>query len=160
MESFLKKKFKKIKAHKTTSAAQTMAVSRLFAAGLKHGDVVALSGDLGAGKTHFVKGVAVHFGISKIQVVSPTFSLLKSHKGHGVEIYHFDFYRLKGMEELEKTGYRDCLIQGDSIVFVEWPEIVQETWSDFTYAVTIKHAGENKREIVLYGRKTGARKKK
>lgn len=144
MEAFLKKKFRKLKTKKTASAAETMALSLVFASELKPGDVVAMSGELGAGKTHFVKGAAKHFGIKSAQVVSPTFSLLKAHQGRKVEIYHFDFYRLKGLVELEKTGYRDCIIQDNAVVFVEWPEIVEETWPDFTHAVVINTAAQTK----------------
>jgi|ERR1035437_151278 tRNA threonylcarbamoyladenosine biosynthesis protein TsaE len=152
MESFLKKRFKKHNSVKTSSAMETKASGFAFAGILKHGDVVALSGGLGAGKTHFVKGAAKFFGISGKQIVSPTFSLVKSHKGRGVEVFHFDFYRLKGIEELEKTGYRDFLLEADSIVFVEWPEIVRETWNDFTHAVKIEHTGGNSRAITIYGK--------
>jgi len=152
MESFLKRKFKKLKAVKTVSVRETKNLAFVFAEILRPGDVVALTGDLGAGKTHFVKGAAKFFGISGKQIVSPTFSLVKSHKGRGVEVFHFDFYRLKGIEELEKTGYRDFLLEADSIVFVEWPEIVRETWDDFTHAVKIEHTGGNSRAITIYGK--------
>ena len=159
MESFLKKNFKKSGAEKTTSVRETMAAGSAFAKKLKHGDVVALSGDLGAGKTHFVKGLAGFFGVKAGQIVSPTFSLLKPHKGRGTEMFHFDFYRLKGLEELEKTGYRDCLIEESSIVFIEWPEIISETWKDFTHVVRIAHAGGNRREITIYEKNARRRAK-
>ncbi len=150
MESFLKKGFKKHKAVGTDSVNGTKSLARAFAGRLKPGDTVALSGDLGAGKTHFVKGVAAFFGINEKQIVSPTFSLMKTHRGKQMQMIHFDFYRLKGLEELEKTGYRESLSEDKSIVFVEWPEIIKETWDDFTYMIRIEHAGDKRRSITIY----------
>jgi tRNA A37 threonylcarbamoyladenosine biosynthesis protein TsaE len=65
-------------------------------------------------------------------------------------VFHFDFYRLKSFDELERTGYRDCLLEESSLVFVEWPEKVMETWDDFTYMVKIEHLGSTSRNITIY----------
>lgn len=158
MESLLKKHFKKLKSVKTSSVRQTKASAYDFAAVLRAGDIIALSGDLGAGKTHFVKGIAKFFGINEKLIASPTFSLIKSYKGKSMTVFHYDFYRLKGIDELERTGYRDYLLEENSLIFVEWPEKVMETWDDFTYMVNIEHLSSTNRNITIY--KKGTKKQR
>jgi tRNA threonylcarbamoyladenosine biosynthesis protein TsaE len=153
MESFLRLKFVKRGTFTSNSAKDTIAAAKEFAKKLKPGDVVALSGDLGAGKTHFVKGAAKAFGIVPKEVVSPTFGILKRYISKAKILYHFDFYRLKDLTELEKTGYRECIINEDAFIFIEWPEIIPETWRDFTHVVSIKHKGADSRGIVFYEKK-------
>jgi tRNA threonylcarbamoyladenosine biosynthesis protein TsaE len=150
MESFLRKHFRKRPSFITNSAAETMVFSREFALFLSPGDMVALSGGLGAGKTHFVKGIASFFKVKKERVVSPTFNLMKEYKGKGAVIYHFDFYRLDNFDALDRIGYREYITDPGAIVLAEWPEKVRETWNDFNWVVKIGHAGGNKRKITVY----------
>ncbi len=91
-----------------------------FSKELAAGDVVALSGDLGAGKTHFCKGVAAGLG-SQAAVTSPTFSLVQEYGGGRCRVFHFDFYRLETPEELLGIGWEEYL-EEDGVILVEWAE--------------------------------------
>ncbi len=102
------------------SPAETIAFARTLAATLRRGDVLALSGDLGAGKTHFVKGLAAGLGTTA-SVTSPTFTLLHEYPGGRLPLYHFDFYRLDDADEALKIGL-DEYLDGDGVCVIEWAE--------------------------------------
>jgi tRNA threonylcarbamoyladenosine biosynthesis protein TsaE len=150
MESFLKKKYKKKGRYISAGAAKTAAYGRSFAGFLKAGDVVGLKGELGAGKTRFIKGVAGRFGIRTGDIISPTFNIVKEHKAGNLMIYHFDFYRLKSGEELDKIGYRDYIADERAITLIEWPDRIREVWKGLDWVVKIEHKGNNKREIMIF----------
>lgn len=105
---------------KATSVEATKQLGATLAPYLHAGDVIVLSGDLGAGKTQFVQGVARGLGIQG-DVVSPTFNLVIEYMGGSLPLYHFDLYRLEDASELEDIGYYD-LIEGDGASFLEWGE--------------------------------------
>lgn len=100
------------------SAADTFALGQTMATILHPGDVVALDGDLGAGKTHFVKGLAAGLGHTG-EVTSPTFTLVHEYTGGRVPLFHFDFYRLESEEEMLRIGLDDYLDAG-GIAAIEW----------------------------------------
>jgi len=104
----------------TASEEETRAVARELAATLTSGDVVLLAGDLGAGKTTFVKGLAAGLGIDPEEVSSPTFTLLHEYRGGRLTLYHADLYRLDKTATddlgLEETGVRD------GVLAIEWPD--------------------------------------
>jgi tRNA threonylcarbamoyladenosine biosynthesis protein TsaE len=150
MESFLRKKFRLYKKYASTGPAKTADIAGGFSKLLKQGAVIGLLGGLGAGKTHFIKGAAEFFGFKSNDVVSPTFNLVKEYKKAGVALYHFDLYRLKNADELDKIGYRDYISQGNAVTFIEWPDRIKETWGDLDWVVEIKHKGKNKRQICIY----------
>ena len=110
-----------------------------FGKTLKRGDLVLLEGDLGARKTTFVRGVLRAFGWQGV-VRSPTYTILESYDRLSVSIYHFDLYRLTGLEELELLGYRDYF-RKDSIVLIEWPQRVPILADIATIKVNIDYAG-------------------
>ena len=104
----------------TESEEETQAVARAFAATLQAGDVLLLSGDLGAGKTTFVRGLAEGLGIDPADVSSPTFTILHEYRGGRLTLYHADLYRLDSSATddlgLDETGVRD------GVLAIEWPD--------------------------------------
>lgn len=107
-------------SRKTTSPEATKQLASTLSPYLREGDVIVLSGDLGAGKTQFVQGVAAGLGI-RDQVTSPTFNLLLTYPSETLPLYHFDLYRLDGADQLEDIGFYET-IDGDGASFLEWGE--------------------------------------
>ena len=107
-------------AFEVSSVEETWALAKRLAAELKPGDVVRLEGDLGAGKTTFVQGLAASLGVAG-RVTSPTFCLVQEHRGDGVLLVHMDLYRLRNEDDVLAIGWEDYLAEG-AIVAVEWPE--------------------------------------
>jgi tRNA threonylcarbamoyladenosine biosynthesis protein TsaE len=108
-------------AVRTRSSSETFSLAARVGTILRAGDVVALSGDLGAGKTVFAKGIARALGIHE-EVVSPTFTLVREYEG-AVPLVHVDVYRLDHLQELYDVGF-DELIGGRSVMVVEWGDRV------------------------------------
>ena len=104
----------------SNSAAETEALGRQFAAKLGAGAVLALQGELGAGKTQFTKGVAAGLD-STASVTSPTFTIVHEYGGGRLPIYHFDFFRLEDRERLLRLGLDDYFF-GDGVCVVEWAD--------------------------------------
>ena len=100
------------------SPAETFAHGRTLADSLRAGDVIALDGDLGAGKTHFVKGIAAGLGCD-CDVTSPTFTLVHEYAGGRLPLFHFDFYRLESEDETLRIGLDDYL-GADGVLVIEW----------------------------------------
>ena len=112
--------------HRFTSRSveETFEFGHQIASGLQAGDVLALSGDLGAGKTHLCKGIAEGLGADPDRVNSPTFVLLQQYAGR-LPVFHFDTYRLGDVSEFEDIGGLEILEQG-GVSLVEWPQKIQE----------------------------------
>lgn len=127
----------------SNSIKQTEEIAFEYAKTLKKGDVVLLSGDLGAGKTAFTKGVAKYFGFRG--VTSPTYAYLNV---YGDFLYHYDCYRLSCGEDAERLGLTDYF-QGDNICIIEWAENIEDALPDKVKEVTIIKTGENERKIIL-----------
>jgi len=130
----------------THSSGETLQVGREIASRLKEGDVVALFGPLGGGKTTFVKGVAAGLK-AKDAVTSPTFVLLNVYSGR-IPLYHFDFYRLEQPSQLEALNLDDYLY-GKGICLIEWPELALAYLDRPFYKVKFEIAGENERKIEM-----------
>jgi tRNA threonylcarbamoyladenosine biosynthesis protein TsaE len=128
----------------TRSEDETMAVARELAATLGAGDVVLLSGNLGAGKTAFVRGLAAGLGIDPGEVSSPTFTIVHEYRGGRLTLYHADLYRLEGAatEEigLEEMGVRD------GVLAIEWPDRLTHELPG-ARAVTLDIVGDEERRI-------------
>ena len=104
----------------THAERETIALGERLGAILQAGDVLVLTGDLGAGKTQLTKGIAQGLGISD-DVTSPTFNILMVYDGGELPLYHFDLYRLDDPDQLEDTGLYD-LLDGDGVCVIEWGE--------------------------------------
>ena len=98
-----------------------MAYGRELAARARHGETWALVGDLGAGKTHFVKGVVQGAGVPEGNVTSPTFTLVHEYTGGRLPVFHFDFYRLESAAETLALGL-DEFLDGDGLTVIEWAD--------------------------------------
>lgn len=131
----------------TRSEEETIAFARAFASELRPGSVVLLVGDLGAGKTTFVRGLALGLGLDADAVSSPTFTLIQEHRGHR-SLYHVDLYRLQGAE-IEDLGLEE-LSAGDAIVAIEWAEKLRERPAG-AYEVRFADWGDDVREITIVG---------
>lgn len=134
----------------TGAVEETIALGRRLASLLPPGSVVALHGDLGAGKTHLVKGAAEALGIPPEEVHSPTFTIVHEHEGE-LPLYHIDAYRLEGPHAFEEIGYDDYLY-GEGICFVEWPSRLAALLPDETIHIELTHAGPTARMIRLLSR--------
>ncbi len=106
--------------HSTQSEAETMALASALAGSLGPGAIVLLHGDLGAGKTAFVRGLATGLGLDADEVSSPTFTLVHEYRGGRLPLYHADLYRLPDGASLEDLGLDDT--GEDGVLAVEWPE--------------------------------------
>ena len=128
------------------SEDQTAALGQDLGSTLRPGDVVLLYGDLGAGKTAFVRGMARGIGANPDEVTSPTFTIVQEYAGPSSTLYHVDLYRLDG-PEIDDLGLED-LVAGDGIVAIEWAERWKGRPDDVTQ-VWIKDRGEDLRAIEI-----------
>ena len=124
------------------SAEQTQSLGEQFASGLKNGSVVLLKGEMGAGKTVFVKGVAKALGITE-RITSPTYAYMNDYDGI---LYHYDCYRLSSGEDAEGLGLTDYFY-ADGICVIEWSENIKDVLTKNCIEVKIEKIGENRRRI-------------
>lgn len=133
------------------SPMETLRIGRFLGAGLKGGDCVALTGELGTGKTCLTQGIADGLGVPDCYVVaSPTFTLINEYPGKETALYHLDVYRLTGSEDLEEIGYQEYLTRG-GVVVVEWAEKVADAVPEGALFVTFSYLDENVRKIEISG---------
>ena len=116
---------------------------------LKAGDIAAIYGELGAGKTTMVKGIARAFGIQSRDVTSASFTIVAEYKSDPA-FYHIDLYRIETENDLDSTGVWD-FIGRDSVAVIEWPEKAEHGLPDKTIRIRIRPLDENKREIIIEG---------
>ncbi|MBI5416771.1 tRNA (adenosine(37)-N6)-threonylcarbamoyltransferase complex ATPase subunit type 1 TsaE [Candidatus Poribacteria bacterium] len=131
----------------TNNEDETQKIAKNLAGDLKPGDVVLLYGEIGAGKTCFVKGIAETLHINPFKVTSPTFIILNEYKGN-IPLYHFDFYRIETMEEIENIGFFDY-IESSGISIIEWPEKIEKYIKSEIYKIKIDINSDNTRSIVI-----------
>ena len=134
-----------VKEYISKSRDETLEIAKEFAKNLSVGDIVLLNGDLGAGKTVFVKGVTDYFSNGKAVAVSPTFLIVNVYE-ISPEIYHFDLYRINDVSELDAIGAEEYFY-GDGISFVEWPERASGMFPSFAKKIYIEKVNENIRKI-------------
>ena len=123
--------------------------AREFIAAMGDNTVFALYGKMGAGKTTFVKALCQELGVEDV-VTSPTFAVINENRSDiaGELIYHFDFYRIKKLEEVYDMGYEDYFYSG-ALCFIEWPELVEELLPGNTVKVTIEELEDGSRKLTM-----------
>lgn len=133
----------------TDSAAETEALGAQLAERLAPGDVVVLSGEVGAGKTTLIRGACRALGIES-PVTSPTFTIGHRYEGGRVPVAHLDLYRLEGRLEGEDPALLEDYLAADAVAFVEWPAVAEPQLAGrHILAVRLAHAGGDRREIEM-----------
>ena len=132
----------------TNSPAETEKVGQALAEGLTAGAVIAFTGDLGAGKTAFTRGLAKGLGATE-RVTSPTYTIVNEYLSGRMPLFHFDMYRLSSADELWDIGWEDYLLRG-GVCAVEWSENVAEAMEN-AITVQVEKLGEEKRKITVEG---------
>ena len=131
----------------TKSVEETSKIGEQLGELLNKGNIVCLSGDLGAGKTAFTKGIAKGLGVEDY-VTSPTYTIINEYEGR-LPLYHFDVYRLNNVEEMYELGYEEYFF-GDGVVVLEWADIVRDIIPGERLWITILNTkGDNSREIIM-----------
>ena len=135
-----------IKIHSLDSIKEA---ARQFIAAMEDNTVFAFYGKMGAGKTTFVKAICEELGVEDT-ITSPTFAIVNEYRSDlaGELIYHFDFYRIKKLDEVYDMGYEDYFYSG-AICFIEWPELIEELLPGNTVKVCIKELPNGEREVTL-----------
>jgi len=138
-----------MKTFQTHSAEETTELGRRLAAGLKPGSIVLLRGDLGAGKTTMVKGIAEGFQAAKAEdVTSPTFTLIHEYRGPAVTLFHIDLYRIDTQRELDTLALDD-LMTPQSILLIEWGEKFARFAKERDVEIAIEHRGADNRGVTI-----------
>jgi len=133
----------------SNSVEETMALGRRIGGRLKGGEVFAICGPLGSGKTHLIKGIAAGAGAEdRANVTSPTFVIVNQYHGR-FDLYHLDAYRIESLAEFEMLGFDDfCYPQ--SVVLIEWADKIERALHDIDYVrIDLAHAGERMRTLRL-----------
>jgi tRNA threonylcarbamoyladenosine biosynthesis protein TsaE len=133
----------------TRSATETEAVGAQLAERLGPGDVVVISGEVGAGKTTLIRGAARALGVTE-PVTSPTFTIARRYVGGRLPISHLDLYRLEDIET-EDPALLDDYLGGDGVAFVEWPAVGIERLGLPALEIRLEHAGEDRRTVEIVG---------
>lgn len=134
----------------TKSAQETRLFGQEFASRLRGGEILALTGQLGSGKTTFVQGLAAGLGVEK-RVISPTFILLREYKGEKLSLWHLDLYRLEQnvAKEVQELGMGDIWDKKQNVVAVEWADKIKGMIPKEALWIKFKNLGGDKRKITL-----------
>jgi tRNA threonylcarbamoyladenosine biosynthesis protein TsaE len=136
-----------LRSFESHSAAETMEIGRRLAEELKAGDVLALHGELGSGKTCLVKGIALGLGVTQ-DVTSPTYTLIHEYQGGRLSLCHADLYRLDSPGQALAIGIEDCL-QPDGVTVIEWAEKIEALLPATTRHVRLTATSESSRRIEI-----------
>lgn len=131
------------------SLEKIQEAAKTFVANMGDDTVFAFYGKMGAGKTTFVKAICEELGVEDT-ITSPTFAIVNEYRSDlaGELIYHFDFYRIKKLDEVYDMGYEDYFYSG-AICFIEWPELIEELLPGNTVKVSIEELESGEREVIL-----------
>ena len=121
--------------------------ARMFIDNMGESKVYAFYGKMGAGKTTFIKAICEQLGVNDV-ITSPTFAIVNEYEGDDKTIYHFDFYRIKKIEEVYDMGYEDYFYSGN-ICFIEWPELIEELLPLDTTRVNIQENEDGGRTVTM-----------
>ncbi len=132
----------------TKTAAETQKIGERLSASLKGGEIIALKGALGAGKTTFIQGIARGLGIKK-RIISPTFIIVRTYRVGKINFYHVDLYRLEGNleREIENLGLKDFWGRPENITVIEWAEKIKRHLPPGTIWIKFKYLSQDKRQI-------------
>lgn len=131
----------------TENVEETTKIGEQLGRLLNMGNIICLSGDLGAGKTAFTKGIAKGLGVGDY-VTSPTYTIINEYQGR-LPLYHFDVYRLNDVEEMYELGYEEYFF-GDGVVVLEWADIVRDIIPrDRLWITILNTGGDDSREIIM-----------
>lgn len=132
-----------------TSLEDINAAAKEFVRNMGNGKVFAFYGKMGAGKTTFIKAVCECLGVEDT-VTSPTFAIVNEYQSTAVDypIYHFDFYRIKKLDEVYDMGYEDYFY-GGGVCFIEWPELIEELLPENAIRVDISATDDGKRTVAI-----------
>ena len=132
---------------KIDSLDNIRAAAREFVKNMGEGNVYAFYGKMGAGKTTFIKAICEELGVDDV-ITSPTFSIVNEYRSEttGELIYHFDFYRIKKLEDVYDMGYEDYFYSG-ALCFLEWPELIEELLPGSAVKVTITQNDDDSRTV-------------
>ena len=126
---------------------QINEAAKQFVAQIGDHKVFAFYGSMGAGKTTFIKAVCEELGVEDV-ITSPTFAIINEYTGQEGTIYHFDFYRIKKLEEVYDMGYEDYFYSG-ALCFIEWPELIEEVLPEDAVKVSITEKEDGSRAILF-----------
>ena len=130
------------------SIEEIAVAAKEFVAAMGERKVFALYGKMGAGKTTFIKAVCEELGVEDV-INSPTFAIVNEYvDGQGEPVYHFDFYRIKNLQEVMDLGYEDYVYSGH-VCFMEWPELIENLLPDDAVKVTIEEEIDGGRVLVV-----------
>ena len=139
-----------MKTIRTNSFSETQKLGMEFAKDLKGGDVIALHGDLGSGKTTFVQGLAKGLGITK-RIISPTFIIMRMYvlSQDIKNFYHVDLYRIENEKDIEGLGLLEIIKSKENIVVIEWPEKIEHLLPTQRYNLFLSYVDEKRRSIII-----------
>jgi len=138
-----------MKEYISRSVSDTERIAREIASLLKKGDTLALYGEMGAGKTAFVRGLVGALCPECLPLVhSPTFAIVNEYEGDAVTVYHYDLYRIADEDDLYSTGFYDRL-GGDGIVVTEWSELIESAIPSDAFRLRLEKCGDTERRFIL-----------
>ena len=133
----------------TGSVKQTKDLAKKIAKELQGGEILALNGDLGSGKTSFVQGLGEGLGIRR-PITSPTYVIIKPYKAAVLTLYHMDFYRLKDLNDVKDIGFEEILGEKKGVLAIEWPKIAESLLpEDRLLKMSFSLKSENVRQIIF-----------
>jgi tRNA threonylcarbamoyladenosine biosynthesis protein TsaE len=132
----------------THSEEATIRAGKVFSSRLIPGAIVALYGDLGTGKTRFIKGICEGLGV-RDHVTSPTFTIVNEYHGADMPVYHFDFYRINSISEMQEIGFEDY-VTGEGICLIEWADRITELLPPERFDIHLRlGSSDQDREMII-----------